>query len=324
MQTHQPMRRRKRLVFAARPDAGVLEPLSQREDLAIEVHEALRGAALVDAARGAEILVTRAWQRLGADELRAAAAGGLRAIVQGSSGQDNIDVDEAARLGIRVAFPDPGNAVAVAELTILSILVLLRDVRRHWDATPSGTWPDRDALVDREMRGKTLGLVGLGRVGTRVCRRARAFEAHVLAYDPYLDKCVFEAAGAERVAALDEMIPRSDILSIHCPLTNETRGMIDARRLAHLPEGSILVNTARGGIVREDDLLAALDAGLPAAAVLDVFEEEPVAAGAIAAHPRVLATPHAAGHTAESHRERAHNLVVAIRDVLDSWPEETS
>lgn len=303
--------------FAARPDAGVAEAIGARPGVRVAIDDAARGAELESIAAGADVLVTRAWQRVDAAVLRAGRAGRLRAVVQGSAGRDNVDLEAAEALGVAVVFADPGNAVSVAELVMLSLLVVFRDVRRHWEATPRGLWPDRDALSDREVRGKTLGLVGLGRVGKQVAARARAFEMRVLAVDPYLDPSVFAEHGVSRIDALDAMLPSCDVLSLHCPLTAETRGLIDARRLAALPQGAVVVNTARGGIVDEAALVQALDLGRITMAVLDVFEREPVSVSSIAAHPRVLATPHAAGHTLESHRARASELIRAIGAVLD-------
>ena len=211
---------------------------------------------------------------------------------------------------------DPGNATGVAELTLLALIALWRGLPAHWSATAGGRWPDRERLPDREIAGKTLGLVGLGRVGTRVSRRARACEMTVLAVDPYIPAETFPAAGALRVASLEELLPRCDALSLHCPLTDETRGMIGAAQLARLPEGALLVNTARGGIVDESALAAALDSGRLAGAALDVFEHEPVVVPGIASHPKVLATPHLAGHTVESHLARARNLAEALEALV--------
>jgi D-3-phosphoglycerate dehydrogenase len=284
-------------------------------------HPPLAGPALAAAAAEADVLVTRAWQRVDRSVLEAG-DGRPRVIVQGSAGLDNIDHEAASRMGVEVIAVDPGNATGVAELTLLSLIALWRGLPAHWNATARGTWPDRERLPDREIAGKTLGLVGLGRVGTRVSRRARACEMTVLAVDPYIPERNFGEVGAERVVSLEELLPRCDALSLHCPLTAETRGMIGAAQLDRLPAGSLLINTARGGIVDEAALAAALDTGRVAGAALDVFEREPVVVPGIAAHPRVLATPHLAGHTVESHRARARNLLEALDEVVARMASE--
>ncbi|MCU0229879.1 MAG: 3-phosphoglycerate dehydrogenase [Acidobacteria bacterium] len=310
------------VVACASPaDPGLAAVLARRPGVRFVEYPPLSGAALAAAAAGAEVLVTRAWQRL--DRTVVDAAGDrLRAIVQGSAGLDNIDHAAAAGRGIEIVAVDPGNATAVAELTLLSLIALWRGLPAHWAATASGVWPDRERLPDRELAGKTVGLVGLGRVGTRVSRRARACEMTVLAVDPYIDGRVFTEVGAERVATLEDLLPRCDALSLHCPLTAETRGMIGAVRLARLPRGAIVINTARGGIVDETALQSALDAGHVAGAALDVFEREPVSIPGIAAHPRVLATPHLAGHTVESHAARARHLAEALDELVGRWIAE--
>ena len=298
--------------FAAPPDPGVAEAIASVPGVEVVVHPGLRGPELAAAARGADVLIVRSWQRA-TREVLAAGAGRLAAVVQASAGLDNIDHDAAAELGVRVVGVDPGNATSVAELTLLSLLALFRNVRGYWAGGGVAAWPDRETLRDREIRRKTLGLVGLGRVGSRVARRAAAFEMRVLAYDPYLADADFAARGAERIRSLDEMLPLLDALSLHCPLTDETRGMIDARRLDLLPRGAVVVNTARGAVLDLPAVVRALDAGRLHGAAIDVWPEEPPPAGAAAPrHPKILPTPHLAGHTAESHRERAENMIAAL------------
>ncbi len=308
------------IVACASPaDPGVAEMLSRRPGVRFEEHPPARGAELLRIAGSCDVLVTRSWQRIDRAVLDAG-RGRLRAVVQGSAGLDNIDAAAAAEMGIEVVPVDPGNATAVAELTLAAIVSLFRDLRGHWERTPGGRWPDREQLPDRQVSGKTLGIVGLGRVGTRVCRRALAFDMTVVAIDPYLRQQTFDTWGAVRFPTLDEMLPRCDVLSLHCPLTAETRAMIGARELSLLPRGAVLVNTARGGIVDERALSDALRKGRLAGAALDVFEVEPVVVPGLAAHPLVLATPHLAGHTVESHALRARNLAEA----LDALVERTT
>lgn len=310
------------VAFAAPPDPGVRESVEARTDARALVFPSLRGPALAEAAAAGDVLVVRSWQRVTADVLDAG-AGRLRAVVQASAGLDNIDAAAAAARGIEVVGVDPGNATAVAELTLMSLIALLRDIRGHWARTTTAHWPDREVLADREARGKTLGLVGLGRVGTRVARRAAAFEMDVVAYDPYLPDDAFPARSARRAATLDDLLAAADALSLHCPLTEETRGMIGARELAALRPGSVVVNTARGEVLDLAALVRALDDGHLAGAAVDVWPAEPPPRGGPLLHPRILPTPHLAGHTAESHRERAANMIAALAALLGRLAPET-
>ncbi len=298
--------------FAAAPDDGVVEALA-RDGVPVTVAErALAGARLAEFAASVPILVVRSSQRVDEPVLRAGAAGRLRAVVQASAGLDNIDAAAARRLGVRVVPVDPGNAVSVAELVIASLLVLFRNLPERWAETARGGWPDRERLPDREVHGKALGLVGLGRTGSRVAIRARALGMDVLAVDPYVPADRFARLGVRRVRGLREMLPRVDALSLHCPLTPETRGLVGAAELALLPRGAVLVNAARGPIVDEEALRDALDRGHLRGAALDTWSEEPPPPGSLRDHPRVLPTPHAGGHTLESHARRARHLVRAL------------
>jgi D-3-phosphoglycerate dehydrogenase len=301
-----------RVCFTAPPDPGVTERVARRAGVRAEEHRAPTRQEMLELAARSDVIVPRSFQSIDHHVLSAGAGGRLRAVVQASAGLDNIDHDAAAELGIRVVPVDPGNAVAVAELTLLSILALHRDVPGHWRRTREGHWPVRDQVDDPEVRGRRLGIVGLGRVGSRVARRALAFEMRVFAIDPYVPVDRFDECGASRVERLEELLEMSDVLTLHCPLTDETRSLVDARALARLPRGAFLVNTARGGIVDERAVLEALDADRLAGAALDVFRDEPPAPGGVLDHPRVLPTPHIGGHTHEAHRDRAHNLEEAL------------
>jgi phosphoglycerate dehydrogenase-like enzyme len=321
----RPVPRPLTVAFAATPDESVRAAVGARAGVRVVEAEAAVGAALAELAAAAEILVTRAWQRVDAGVLEAGRAGALRAVVQGSSGTDNIDTAAAERLDVAVEIVDPGNAVAVAELTLLSLLALARRMPSRWEETAAGRWPDRERVDDRELRGGVLGLVGLGRVGRQVAQRARAFGMEVLAVDPYLADEVFAAHGVERAGSVDALLPRCWAVSLHCPLTAETRGMLGDARLGRLPRGAVVVNTARGGLVDEAALARRLDQGHLAGAAVDVFAEEPARRGSLASHPRVLATPHIGGHTARSHHDRAANLsdaLLALVDRLTARPEE--
>lgn len=308
------------VAFASPADHGVARALAGFTGVKVEDGPPLRGEALAARAATCEVLISRAWQSIDRRVLEAGRRGRLKAVVQGSAGLDNIDQGAAGELGIAILPVDPGNATAVAELTLMSMVALSRGARGHWDGLSRGIWPpDRDALPDGEISGMRLGVVGLGRVGTRVARRARAFEMEVLAVDPYLDEEVFSSFGARRIEDLPGLARQVDFLSLHCPLTAETRGMVSAELLRLLPRGAWVVNTARGGILDEGALVGLLDEGRLSGAALDVFSTEPPPHPGIAGHPRILPTPHIGGHTLQSHRARAGNLAEGLKNLLCSW-----
>ncbi len=298
--------------FAAPPDGGVVEGLEREGIPVTAAGETLRGAVLGRFAASVPILVVRSSQRIDGEVLRAGVAGRLRAVVQASAGLDNIDLEAAGRHGVRVVPVDPGNAVAVAELVLASLLALFRNLRERWIRTAGGAWPDRERLPDREVHGRVLGLVGLGRTGSRVACGARALGMRVLAVDPYVPADRFRRLGVERAGSLDEMLPRLDALSLHCPLTPETRGLVGERELSLLPRGAVLVNAARGAVVDGKALRDALDRGHLSGAALDTWFPEPPPPGSLRDHPRVLPTPHCGGHTVESHARRARHLLRAL------------
>ena len=223
-------------------------------------------------------------------------------------GLDNIDTEACRRRGIEVYPATGANSVSVAEYVITATLVLLRGA---WRSTPdmiAGEWP-RQELIGREASGKTLGLVGFGSIARATATRARALGMKVLATDPYLPVDDPAWKGTERVS-VDAVFSSADVVSLHVPLTAETRHLASRYRLAQMRPGAILINTARGGVVDPDALCDALASGQLGGAALDVFEVEPLRAvpGARFQGLNVILTPHIAGVTAESNR-RASELV---------------
>jgi D-3-phosphoglycerate dehydrogenase len=261
-----------------------------------------------------DALVGRSATRVPAELLRR--GGRLRVIGRAGVGTDNIDLDAATALGIVVINAPAGNTVAVAELFFGSLLGLLRHLPRAAAAMRGGGW-DRALFLGTELRGRTLGVVGLGRIGGEVARRARAFEMELVGYDPYVTDAHFDALRVRRAPTLDALLAAADVLTVHTPLTDETRALIGPRELARLPDGAIVVNMARGGIVDEAALAAALASGGVRGAVLDVFQQEPLAAD----HPlrtldNVLLTPHIGASTAEGQRNVAVDVCVGVREAL--------
>jgi (S)-sulfolactate dehydrogenase len=234
-------------------------------------------------------------------------------------GLDNIDLAACRARGIEVHPATGANAVAVAEYVIAATLLLLRGAFAATDAMLEGQWP-RERLVGREATGRRLGLLGLGSIAREVARRAAALSMAVGAYDPHLPVEDPAWQDVRRHAALRNLLAASDVLSLHVPLTAETRGLIDAEALALLPRGAVVVNTSRGGILDEAALVEGLRSGRLGGAALDVFATEPLDRGTALlfdAAPNLILTPHVAGVTIESNARvsamTAENVRTALR-----------
>ncbi|MGK2960671.1 MAG: phosphoglycerate dehydrogenase [Gemmatimonadaceae bacterium] len=243
-------------------------------------------------------------------------AGRLRIIGRAGVGTDNIDIPKATALGIAIINAPAGNTVAVAELFFGALISLLRHLPRAANSMAGGRW-DRSSLLGTELRGRTLGIIGLGRIGAEVATRARAFGMHVSAYDPYVTDERFELLRASRAASLQDLLSTSDVITLHTPLTSETTAMIGENELALLPAGAIVANMARGGIVAEGPLQEALASGRLGGAILDVFTQEPLPADSpLRSLPNVLLTPHLGASTSEGQRNVAVDVCAAVRDAL--------
>lgn len=240
-----------------------------------------------------------------------AAASRLRVVGRLGVGLDNIDLEACAGRGIEVIPATGANAESVAEYVMATAMILLRGAAyRSSAAVAAGRWPRQMLSQGREISGKTLGLVGMGSVGRVTARKARAFGVRVVAFDPAIaaNAALWRELGAEP-RAFEALLAESDIVSLHLPLLASTRGLLGAQILAKMKHGAILVNSARGGIVDEAALARALHTGRLAGAALDVFEEEPLAAGSpLADAPNLILTPHIAGVTQESN-ERVSGLI---------------
>ncbi|MCL6481020.1 MAG: phosphoglycerate dehydrogenase [Firmicutes bacterium] len=262
--------------------------------------------------RDAEALIVRSATRVTADLL--AGAPRLRVVGRAGVGVDNIDVEAATERGILVMNTPGSNAVSVAEHTLALLLALTRRIPQLNAALHAGRW-EKSAIAGIELRGKTLGLIGFGRVGTEVARRARALEMRVLASDPYLSP---EAAAESGVALvpLPTLLEQSDFVSLHASLSPTTENMIHRGTLAQMRRGAYLINTARGELVDEAALADALRSGHLAGAAVDVFAEEPPRNSPLLGLPNLIATPHVAGSTAEAQEEVGHRIAQQVRDYL--------
>jgi len=229
-------------------------------------------------------------------------------------GVDNIDLDAATRRGILVMNTPGGNAISVAEHTLALLLALARSVPQLNAAIHAGRW-EKGGTAGIELRGKTLGLVGLGRVGSEVARRARALEMRVLGHDPYISENVAREADVQLVS-LRDLLARSDFISLHAALSPATERLINAESIAKMKPGARLINTARGELVDEAALAAALRSGHLAGAAVDVFAAEPPRGSPLLGLPNVIATPHVAGSTQEAQEEVGTLIAQQVRDFL--------
>jgi D-3-phosphoglycerate dehydrogenase len=257
-------------------------------------------------------LIVRSATRVNSELLEKAAA--LRVVGRAGVGVDNIDVEAATRRGVLVMNTPGGNAVSVAEHALALLLALARSVPQLAAATRAGRW-EKSGAQGIEVRGKTLGLIGLGRVGGEVARRARAMEMRVVACDPFLSENAARDAGAELVT-LDDLLARADFISLHTALSPATEKIINAAALGKMKRGARLINTARGELVDEAALAEALRSGQLAGAALDVFAVEPPRDSPLLAMPNVIATPHVAGSTEEAQEEVGTLIAQQVRDFL--------
>ncbi len=223
----------------------------------------------------------------------------LMIVARHGVGYDNVDVNAAADLGIVVTNTPGVNSDAVAEFTYGLLLAFIRQIPHSWEFMRGGGWRKPQNLEAVDIRGKTLGIIGLGRIGSRVSKIANAFGLKVLACDPYVTDQDFKNAGAQRVSR-EEAIRQADYLTLHTPLSDETRKMIGAKEFSMMKKSALLINTSRGEVVDEDALIEAAEKGTIAGAALDVFKDEPPKDRKIATHPRILVTAHLAGLTQEA------------------------
>jgi D-3-phosphoglycerate dehydrogenase len=240
--------------------------------------------------------------------------GKLRVVGRAGVGVDNIDLDAATRKGIAVMNTPGANAIAVAEHTLALMLAMARHIGRANELMHAGKW-EKKSLQGTELRGKTLGIVGLGRVGMEVARRARAFGMDVVAHDPFVSTTVAKEQGI-RMVALEELYSLADYLTLHVGLTPQTAGMINAAAVKKMKPSVRLVNCARGELVDEAALAHALKQGQVGAAALDVFVQEPLKGSPLAAMDNVILTPHIGGSTQEAQEAVGYQIALQVKEYL--------
>jgi len=261
---------------------------------------------------GADALIVRSAVQV--DEALLEYAHKLRVIGRAGVGVDNIDLEAATRKGIAVMNTPGANAVAVAEHALAMMLAMARHLCRADALMHAGKW-EKKSLQGSELRGKTLGIVGLGRVGMEVARRARAMAMEVVAHDPFVSAGVAKEEGI-RMVALEELYGESDYLTLHVGLTAQTAAMVNGRSLSQMKRGARLVNCARGELVREADLVQALKQGQLAGAALDVFEEEPLKNSPLRGMENVILTPHIGGSTREAQEAVGYQIALQVKEYL--------
>ena len=246
------------------------------------------------------------------------AASRLKVIGRAGVGVDNIDLDAAKKRNLIVVNAPASTTVAVAELALGLLLAVSRDIPRADASMKEGQWIKKQ-FEGAELNGKTLGIIGFGRIGIEVARRANAFGMNVIIYDPNASEHELEHGSAEPVS-LQDLYAWSDFISLHLPLTVHTRDLIGPMAFSQMRDGVRIVSTARGGIIDESALLAALNTGKVAGAALDVFEKEPPGLTELVAHPRVIATPHIGAQTAEAQSRAAEDIAGEVLAALQGKP----
>jgi len=274
-----------------------LKILKETSGIEVDVRSGLTPDQVREALHQADGIIIRSGTKLTAEIL--ADQPRLKAIVRAGVGVDNIDLPAATREGIVVMNTPAGNTTSTAEHTVAMLLALSRNIGPASASMREGKW-ERSKFTGTQLAGKTLAVVGLGRIGLAVAQRARGLEMNVIAYDPFLSPERAKEYGIELVRDVDGLVERCDFLTVHTPLTEETRGVINAERIRRMKKGVRILNCARGGIVDEDALADAIESGHVAGAALDVFVSEPPKGSRLPTLPGVLCTPHLGASTDEA------------------------
>ncbi len=276
---------------------NAIDILEASAGISVSAPGKMERADLLEAVADAQGLIIRSG--VTADAELFAVAPQLKAIARAGVGVDNVDLAAATAQGTVVMNTPGGNTISTAEHTLGLMIALSRHIAPGHQSLAEGRW-ERKAFTGVELKGKTLGIIGLGRIGQAIATRAQAFEMTVIAHDPYLPPAVADAINVP-LLALDEVFARSDFLTLHAMITDETRGMIKADTIATMKEGVRIINAARGALIHSADLAAALKSGKVAGAALDVYEQEPPPADhPLIGLPNVLHTPHLAASTSDA------------------------
>lgn len=286
-----------RVLVTDKLSSAGLEIIEQESDITLDARTGLSPEEVREALKSADGIIIRSGTSLTAELLDGQPQ--LKVIVRAGVGVDNIDLDAATREGIVVMNTPAGNTISTAEHTITMLMALSRNIGPASANMRSGNW-DRKKFTGSQLAGKTLGIIGLGRIGHAVAARARGLEMKVVGYDPFLTAERAAEQGIELCRDVDTLVGQVNYVTVHTPLTEETRGLINAERIAKMKKDVRIINCARGGIVDENDLADAIESGHVAGAALDVFTDEPPGESRLVQMPNVLCTPHLGASTDEA------------------------
>jgi len=293
-----------------------VEVLKQSEGFEVEVNTSLTHEELLGVIKNYEALIIRSSTKVTEEVIEAAHR--LKVIGRAGIGLDNVDIAAASKRGIVVMNTPDGNVITTAEHAVAMLMALSRNIPQASASMRARKW-EKKQFRGKELFNKTLGVIGIGRIGRIVADRARGMKMNIIAYDPYIPAEAIEKMGVEPVS-LDELLARSDYLTVHTPFTPETRNLINRQRFAKMKRGVLLVNCARGGIVNENDLYEALQEGIVGGAALDVFEKEPPGENPLLDLDNVVATPHLGASTDEAQE----NVAVAVASqIIDYFQRGT-
>lgn len=264
-----------------------------------------------------DALIVRSSTRVDRDRIKAATPR-LKVIGRAGVGVDNIDLESAHEFGVRVVNAPHASTIAVAEHTLALMLALVRHIPEANARMRAGQWPKKE-MMGNELYGKTLGVIGLGRIGSEVARRAAAFQMRVISFDPYIDAEQQERQGAQ-ASPLDALLAQADFVTLHLPLTDETSGFLDQAALKKMKPEARVICTARGGLIDENELLKALRNKQIAGAALDVFADEPPRNDELINHPDIITTPHIAAQTVEAQHRVAVDIAEEVLAALQGKP----
>src|SRR5579872_231540 len=300
------------LVTDTLADSG-LAILRAASDVDLDYRPGLKGADLLAAVKETDALITRSGTAVTRELVNAGKR--LRIVGRAGVGLDNVDVDACTERGILVINAPTANILSATEHTMAMLLALCRNIPEADASVKRGEWV-RSKFMGIELSGKTLGIIGLGRIGTRVAIRARAFGMHVIAYDPYIAPAVGERVGAE-LLKLDDLLARADVITVHTPLTDETRGMLGREQIVRMKDGVVVLNIARGGIYDEAALADALGSGKIGGAAIDVYEKEPPGKDHPLLHAKnIVLSPHIGANTIEAQDRVAVQTSEMVVDAL--------
>lgn len=304
----------KKILVSDKIDTSFLEAFENYEKAEVDHLPGLERAELEEKIKNYNALVVRSSTKVDAELI--AKADNLELIARAGTGVDNIDLEAATRKGVFVINTPGGNTVSAAEHTLSLILSLCRHIPQANSSLKGKRW-DRKTYVGTELQGKTLGILGLGKIGREVSLRALSFGMNILGYDPVISNEAAKQVGAKLVS-FDELIKNSDIITLHLPFNEDTKYIISAEALNKCKDGVKIINCARGGLVNEKEIIEYLNKGKVSGAAFDVFEEEPTNNYELINHPKVVATPHLGASTSEAQEKIANQLV----DQIKNWIED--